>query len=166
VGGHCIGVDPYYLKYKAEELGYHPAVVSSGRNVNDQMGVFVASKLVKLMLKEKIQINQSKILILGIAFKENCPDTRNTKVIDIYKELKSYDAEVDIYDPWANKTQVKKDFDIELIETVDDENYDAVVLAVGHREFKNIDFKKMASQKVVIYDTKAFIDRRWVKGRL
>ena len=166
VGGHCIGVDPYYLKYKAEELGYHPAVVSSGRNVNDQMGIFVASKLVKLMLKEKIQINQSKILILGIAFKENCPDTRNTKVIDIYKELKSYDTEVDIYDPWANKTQVKKDFDIELIETVDDENYDAVVLAVGHREFKNIDFKKMASQKVVIYDTKAFIDRRWVKGRL
>ena len=166
VGGHCIGVDPYYLKYKAEELGYHPAVVSSGRNVNDQMGIFVASKLVKLMLKEKIQINQSKILILGIAFKENCPDTRNTKVIDIYKELKSFDAQVDIYDPWANKTQVKKDFDIELIETVDDENYDAVVLAVGHREFKNIDFKKMASQKVVIYDTKAFIDRRWVKGRL
>ena len=166
VGGHCIGVDPYYLKYKAEELGYHPAVVSSGRNVNDQMGIFVASKLVKLMLKEKIQINQSKILILGIAFKENCPDTRNTKVIDIYTELKSYDAEVDIYDPWANKTQVKKDFDIELIETVDDENYDAVVLAVGHREFKNIDFKKMATQKVVIYDTKAFIDRRWVKGRL
>ena len=166
VGGHCIGVDPYYLKYKAEELGYHPAVVSSGRNVNDQMGIFVASKLVKLMLKEKIQINQSKILILGIAFKENCPDTRNTKVIDIYKELKSYDAEVHIYDPWANKTQVKKDFDIELIETVDDENYDAVILAVGHREFKNIDFKKMASQKVVIYDTKAFIDRRWVKGRL
>ena len=93
MGGHCIGVDPYYLKYKAEELGYHPAVVSSGRNVNDQMGIsFVASKLVKLMLKEKIQINQSKILILGIV-KENCPDTRNTKVIDIYKELKSYDAE-------------------------------------------------------------------------
>jgi len=166
VGGHCIGVDPYYLKYKAETLGYHPAVVSSGRNVNDQMGVFVGAKLIKLMLKEGLKINQSKILILGITFKENCPDTRNTKVIDIYRELKSYDAEVDVYDPWANKEQVKKDFDIDLKESIENEKYNGIVLAVGHREFKSLDFKDLSSEKVVIYDTKAIIDRSLVKGRL
>lgn len=166
VGGHCIGVDPYYLKYKAETLGYHPAVVSSGRNVNDQMGVFVGAKLIKLMLKEGLKINQSKILILGITFKENCPDTRNTKVIDIYQELKSYDAEVDVYDPWANKEQVKKDFDIDLKESIENEKYNGIVLAVGHREFKSLDFKDLSSEKVVIYDTKAIIDRSLVKGRL
>lgn len=166
VGGHCIGVDPYYLKYKAETLGYHPAVVSSGRNVNDQMGVFVGAKLIKLMLKEGLKINQSKILILGITFKENCPDTRNTKVIDIYRELKSYEAEVDVYDPWANKEQVKKDFDIDLKESIENEKYNGIVLAVGHREFKSLDFKDLSSEKVVIYDTKAIIDRSLVKGRL
>ncbi len=166
VGGHCIGVDPYYLKYKAETLGYHPAVVSSGRNVNDQMGVFVGAKLIKLMLKEGLKINQSKILILGITFKENCPDTRNTKVIDIYRELKSYDAEVDVYDPWANKEQVKKDFDIDLKESIENEKYNGIILAVGHREFKSLDFKDLSSEKVVIYDTKAIIDRSLVKGRL
>jgi len=166
VGGHCIGVDPYYLKYKAETLGYHPAVVSSGRNVNDQMGVFVGAKLIKLMLKEGLKINQSKILILGITFKENCPDTRNTKVIDIYRELKSYEAEVDVYDPWANKEQVKKDFDIDLKESIENEKYNGIILAVGHREFKSLDFKDLSSEKVVIYDTKAIIDRSLVKGRL
>ena len=166
VGGHCIGVDPYYLKYKAETLGYHPAVVSSGRDVNDQMGVFVGAKLIKLMLKEGHKINQSKILILGITFKENCPDTRNTKVIDIYRELKSYDAEVDVYDPWANKEQVKKDFGIDLKDTIKNEKYNGIVLAVGHREFKSLDFKDLSSENVVIYDTKALIDRNLVKGRL
>jgi len=166
VGGHCIGVDPYYLKYKAESLGYHPAVVSSGRDVNDQMGVFVGAKLIKLMLKEGHKINQSKILILGITFKENCPDTRNTKVIDIYRELKSYDAEVDVYDPWANKEQVKKDFGIDLKDTIENEKYNGIVLAVGHREFKSLDFKDLSSENVVIYDTKALIDRNLVKGRL
>jgi len=166
VGGHCIGVDPYYLKYKAETLGYHPAVVSSGRNVNDQMGVFVGAKLIKLMLKEGLKINQSKILILGITFKENCPDTRNTKVIDIYQELRSYNAEVDVYDPWANKEQVKKDFDIDLKESIENEKYNGIILAVGHREFKSLDFKDLSSEKVVIYDTKAIIDRSLVKGRL
>jgi UDP-N-acetyl-D-galactosamine dehydrogenase len=166
VGGHCIGVDPYYLKYKAETLGYHPAVVSSGRDVNDQMGVFVGAKIIKLMLKEGHKINQSKILILGITFKENCPDTRNTKVIDIYRELKSYDAEVDVYDPWANKKQVKKDFGIDLKDTIKNEKYNGIVLAVGHREFKGLDFKDLSSENVVIYDTKALIDRNLVKGRL
>ena len=166
VGGHCIGVDPYYLKYKAETLGYHPAVVSSGRDVNDQMGVFVGAKLIKLMLKEGHKINQSKILILGITFKENCPDTRNTKVIDIYRELKSYDAEVDVYDPWANKEQVKKDFGIDLKDTIENEKYNGIILAVGHREFKSLDFKDLSSENVVIYDTKALIDRNLVKGRL
>jgi len=166
VGGHCIGVDPYYLKYKAETLGYHPAVVSSGRNVNDKMGFFVGAKLIKLMLKEGLKINQSKILILGITFKENCPDTRNTKVIDIYQELKSYEAEVDVYDPWANKEQVKKDFDIDLKDSIENEKYNGIVLAVGHREFKSLDFKDLSSEKVVIYDTKAIIDRSLVKGRL
>ena len=166
VGGHCIGVDPYYLTYKAESLGYHPEVVSSGRKVNDQMGVFVASKLIKLMIKKGIRIKDSNILILGVTFKENCPDIRNTKVIDIYNELKSYNTNVDIFDPWANKKEVLSKYGIDLIETSDEKKYDAVILAVAHKEFQNINFEKLRSSSTVVYDTKAFVKRTLVDGRL
>ena len=166
VGGHCIGVDPYYLTYKAESLGYHPAVVSSGRNVNDQMGVFVASKLIKLMIQKGIRIKDSNILILGITFKENCPDVRNTKVVDVYNELKTYNTNVDVFDPWANKKEVQEEFGISLIENWEQKHYEAIILAVAHNEFKNIPFSKLCSNSTVIYDTKAFVKRSLVDGRL
>ena len=166
VGGHCIGVDPYYLTYKAESLGYHPAVVSSGRKVNDQMGVFVASKLIKLMIQKGIRIKDSNILILGITFKENCPDVRNTKVVDVCNELKTYNTNVDVFDPWANKKEVEEEFGISLIENWNQKHYEAIVLAVAHNEFKNIPFSKLRSNSTVIYDTKAFVKRKLVDGRL
>ena len=166
VGGHCIGVDPYYLTYKAESLGYHPAVVSSGRKVNDEMGVFVASKLIKLMIQKGIRIKDSNILILGITFKENCPDVRNTKVVDVYNELKTYNTNVDVFDPWANKKEVQEEFGISLIENWEQKHYEAIVLAVAHNEFKNIPFSKLSSNSTVIYDTKAFVKRKLVDGRL
>ncbi|MCS5551292.1 MAG: Vi polysaccharide biosynthesis UDP-N-acetylglucosamine C-6 dehydrogenase TviB, partial [Gammaproteobacteria bacterium] len=159
-------VDPYYLTYKAESLGYHPAVVSSGRKVNDQMGVFVASKLIKIMIQKGIRIKDSNILIFGITFKENCPDIRNTKVIDVYNELKTYNTHVDVYDPWANKMEVEQEYGISLIENISPNKYEAVVLAVAHSEFQNIDFAKLNTEKVVIYDTKAFIQKDLVDGRL
>tara|TARA_Y100001954_G_scaffold238431_1_gene305981 strand:+ start:1406 stop:2707 length:1302 start_codon:yes stop_codon:yes gene_type:complete len=166
VGGHCIGVDPYYLTYKSESLGYHPAVVSSGRKVNDQMGIFVASKLIKLMIQKGIRIKDSNILILGITFKENCPDLRNTKVVDVYNELKTYNTNVDIFDPWANKEEVQEELGISLIENWEQKHYEAIVLAVAHNEFKNIPFSKLSSDCTVIYDTKSFIKRNLVDGRL
>tara|TARA_B100001093_G_scaffold336487_1_gene321358 strand:- start:25621 stop:26757 length:1137 start_codon:yes stop_codon:yes gene_type:complete len=166
VGGHCIGVDPYYLTYKAESLGYHPAVVSSGRRMNDKMGVFVASKLTKLMIQKGIRIKDSNILILGITFKENCPDVRNTKVVDVYNELKTYNTNVDVFDPWANKKDVEEEFGISLIENWEQKHYEAIVLAVANNEFKNIPFSKLGSNSTVIYDTKAFVKRNLVHGRL
>ena len=166
VGGHCIGVDPYYLTYKAESLGYHPAVVSSGRKVNDQMGVFVASKLIKLMIQKGIRIKDSNILILGITFKENCSDVRNTKVVDVYNELKTYNTNVDVFDPWANKKEVQDEFKISLIENWEQKHYEAIVFAVAHNEFKNISFSKLSSNSTVIYDTKGFIKRNLIDGRL
>tara|TARA_B100001057_G_scaffold236509_2_gene236782 strand:+ start:835 stop:2166 length:1332 start_codon:yes stop_codon:yes gene_type:complete len=166
VGGHCIGVDPYYLTYKAKSLGYHPEVVSSGRKVNDQMGVFVASKLIKLMIQKGIRVKDSNILILGITFKENCPDVRNTKVVDVYNELKTYNTNVDVFDPWANKKKVQEEFGISLIENWEQKNYGAIILAVAHNEFKNIPFSKLSSNSTVIYDTKAFVKRNLVDGRL
>ena len=166
VGGHCIGVDPYYLTYKAESLGYHPAVVSSGRKVNNEMGVFVASKLIKLMIKKGVRIKDSNILILGITFKENCPDVRNTKVVDVYNELKTYNTNVDVFDPWANKKEVEEEFGISLIENWEQKHYEAIILAVAHNEFENIPFSKLSSNSTVIYDTKAFVKRNLVDGRL
>ena len=166
VGGHCIGVDPYYLTYKAESLGYHPVVVSSGRRVNDEMGIFVASKLIKLMIQKGIRIKYSNILILGITFKENCPDIRNTKVVDVYNELKTYNTNVDVFDPCANKKDVQEEFGISLIENWEQKHYEAIILAVAHNEFKNIPFSKLSSNSTVIYDTKAFVKRNLVDGRL
>ena len=166
VGGHCISVDPYYLAFKAEALGYHPAVILSGRRVNDQMGKFVASKVIKLMIKKGIQIKNSKILILGITFKENCPDVRNTKVVDIRKELISYNTDVDIFDPIANKNDVLNEFDISLKSSIELSNYQAIILCVAHDEFKQIDFDSLGDNNIVIYDTKGFISIENVDGRL
>ena len=166
VGGHCISVDPYYLAFKAESLGYHPAVILSGRRVNDQMGKFVASKVIKLMIKKGIQIKGSKILILGITFKENCPDVRNTKVIDIRKELISYNTDVDVYDPVANKNDVLNEFEIKLKKSIKLSNYQAIILCVSHNEFRKIDFCSLKDNNIVIYDTKGLISSDYVDGRL
>lgn len=165
VGGHCIGVDPYYLAHKAESLGYHPEVILSGRRVNDNMGLFVASKVVKLMITKGQKVKGAKALILGITFKENCPDIRNTKVVDIYNELKQYGMEVDIYDPHANNDEVHEEFGINIIDAVNSK-YNALILAVSHNEFINIDVKKITEKDAVIFDTKAFLDREIVDARL
>lgn len=166
VGGHCIGVDPYYLAYKAESVGYHPQVILSGRRVNDNMGMFAANKLIKLMLKKDHKIAQSNVLILGFTFKENCPDIRNTRVIDIYKELIQFDLNVDIYDPWALNEQVKSEYGIDLIPSIDYKKYRAVVVAVAHHQFLELDFNVFKLNKAVIFDTKSVIDRKFVDARL
>jgi UDP-N-acetyl-D-galactosamine dehydrogenase len=166
VGGHCIGVDPYYLAHKAESLGYHPQVILSGRRVNDNMGLFVASKVVKLMIQKGQKINAAKALILGITFKENCPDIRNSKVIDIYNELKQYGMEVDVYDPHANADEVHEEFGIHLLDKISS-TYNAIILSVSHNEFKSLDIKGLLNGgDAVLFDTKAFLDRAIVDGRL
>lgn len=166
VGGHCISVDPYYLAHKAESLGYHPAVILSGRKVNDEMGIFVATKVIKLMIGKGIPIKNSNILILGITFKENCPDIRNTKVIDIYKELISYGVNVDVNDPWASKNDVMDEYGIELTETLNLEQYQAIILTVAHKEFGNLKINELNRNNVVVFDTKAVLDKEIVDSRL
>ena len=165
VGGHCISVDPYYLAHKAESMGYYPEVILSGRRVNDQMGKFVAEKVVKLMNQKGIPVRNSKALILGITFKEDCPDIRNSKVPDIYNELQNYGLQVDIYDPNAIKQEVKHEFNIDLIDQPN--SYDAIILAVSHNEFKNLDLSSLKSKTgAVVYDIKSFLDKKSVDGRL
>ena len=165
VGGHCISVDPYYLAHKAESMGYYPEVILSGRRVNDQMGKFVAEKVVKLMNQKGIPVRNSKALILGITFKEDCPDIRNSKVPDIYFELQNYGLTVDIYDPNAIKEEVKHEFNINLIDQTN--SYDAIILAVSHNEFKNLDLSSLKSKNgAVVYDIKSFLDKKSVDGRL
>jgi UDP-N-acetyl-D-galactosamine dehydrogenase len=171
VGGHCIGVDPYYLAHKAESLGYQPQVILSGRRVNDNMGVFVANKVIKLMIKKGISIAGSKALILGITFKENCPDIRNSQVIDIYTELGQFGLSVDVLDPHANANAVASEYNIELINQlayIKDNNiqYDAIILAVSHQEFVNLDLSALLKPTAVVFDTKAVLDRALVDGRL
>jgi UDP-N-acetyl-D-galactosamine dehydrogenase len=167
VGGHCISVDPYYLAHKAEQLGYHPQVILSGRRVNDLMPSFVAGKVVKLMIAKGHKVKNSNVLILGITFKENCPDIRNTKVVNIHAELKQYGLKVDIYDPWASKEEVKDEYDIDLIDQIDnDKKYESVIVAVAHREFISFHFEKYSKEGAVIFDTKSFIDRQFIDGRL
>lgn len=166
VGGHCIGVDPYYLAHKSESLGYHPQVILSGRRVNDNMGMFVANKVVKLMIKNGQKISNSRALILGITFKENCPDIRNSKVIDIYNELKQFGMKVDIFDPHADPVEVKEEYNLNLINSLE-ENYDAIILAVAHDEFQSINYSKIiSSSETVIFDTKSFLNRSLVSARL
>lgn len=167
VGGHCIGVDPYYLAHKAQALGYHPQVILSGRRVNDNMGPFVADKVVKLMIQKDHKIKGSKALIMGITFKENCPDVRNTRVVDIYHELISFGLDVDIYDPWADAEEVKHEYGVDIVNKLDESTvYDAVVVAVAHNEFLNFDYQKIKRNNGVIFDTKACLDRSLVDGRL
>jgi UDP-N-acetyl-D-galactosamine dehydrogenase len=166
VGGHCIGVDPYYLAHKAESMGYYPQVILSGRRVNDNMGMFVANKVVKLMINKGHTIKGANVLILGITFKENCPDVRNTKVIDIYKELTQFELNVDIYDPWADPEQVKIDYNINLLPDLKGSKYEAVIVAVAHNEFLEIDFQSLKANNTVIFDTKSFLDRTLVDARL
>lgn len=166
VGGHCIGVDPYYLAHKSEALGYKPEVILSGRRVNDNMGMFVANKVIKMLVAKDKVINGAKALILGFAFKENCPDTRNTRVTDIYKELKAFSMDVDIYDPWANRDEVKAEYGIEMINDIQFKHYDAVILAVAHQQFLDIDYRSIKEKGTLIFDTKSFIDRNLVDARL
>ncbi|WP_294248297.1 UDP binding domain-containing protein, partial [uncultured Chryseobacterium sp.] len=167
VGGHCISVDPYYLAHKAEQLGYHPDVILSGRRVNDSIAKFIASKVVKLLIAKGSVIKNSQSLILGVTFKENCPDVRNTKVIDIYNELKDYGVEVDIYDPWADHEEVKHEYGVSLLgQLTENKKYDSIIIAVSHNEFLTLDFEKLKKQDGIIFDTKACIDRSLVDARL
>lgn len=166
VGGHCIGVDPYYLAQKAQQFGYNPEIILAGRRMNDGMGEYVASKVIKLMLKKKIQVIDSKILILGFTFKENCPDVRNTKVIDIIKSLEEYNLDISIYDPWANPEEVKHEYGVEVINQLPKEKYDTAILAVAHNEFINLDINSLLKPCNVIYDVKSFLPRKIVDGRL
>lgn len=163
VGGHCIGVDPYYLKQKAQMLGYYPAVISSGRKVNDSIGEFIGGKVIKLLIQRGVKVVGSKCLVLGVTFKENCPDIRNTRVVDIIDELKDYGVEVDVYDTWADSKEVNQELNLELLTEVDLSKYDSIVLAVSHDEFKDLDWP---TAKGVIYDVKAFLPRELVDGRL
>jgi len=166
VGGHCISVDPYYLAYKAENLGYHPEVILSGRRVNDNMSNFVANKMIKMLIKGGKQIMGSKVLILGITFKENCPDIRNSKVADVHNELKEFGLEVDVYDYEADQAEVKQEYGIDLIDEIK-EKYEGVLLAVSHNKFSMIDIQslKQDSQSIV-FDLKGFLDRNQVNSRL
>lgn len=166
VGGHCIGVDPYYLAFKAEELGYKPEVILSGRRVNDNMGNFVAQKVIKMLITKGKLINKAKVLILGFAFKENCPDTRNTKVIDIYRELTAFSVNVTIHDPWVNASHVAAEYEISVISELDDQTYDAIIIAVAHQQFLSIDFKAHKAKDTLIFDTKSFIPRELTDARL
>jgi UDP-N-acetyl-D-galactosamine dehydrogenase len=167
VGGHCIGVDPYYLAHKAQSLGYHPQVILSGRRVNDNMGPFVADKVVKLMIQKDHKIKGSRALIMGVTFKENCPDVRNTRVVDIYHELIQSGLEVDIFDPWADAAEVKHEYNVDILNKLDETMvYDAVIVAVAHNEFLKFDYKKIKRNNGVIFDTKACLDRSLVDGRL
>ena len=167
VGGHCISVDPYYLASKAESLGYVPQVILSGRHVNNSIAPFIANKVMKLMIQKGQTIKGANILILGVTFKENCPDIRNTKVIDIFKEFSEFGTRVDIYDPWAIAEEVKHEYGVDIISELDEnKKYQAVLLAVAHDEFQTFDFEKHFSAGAVVFDAKAVVDRRWVDGRL
>jgi UDP-N-acetyl-D-galactosamine dehydrogenase len=165
VGGHCIGVDPYYLTHKAESLGYHPQVILAGRRINDNMGAFIANKVVKLMVQHNHLINNSRVAILGITFKENCPDIRNSKVVSIYHELKEFGINAEIYDPWANPAEVKHEYGVDLKESLSGK-YDAIILAVSHKKFESVDIHSFAQENTVIYDIKSFLPKSQVTSRL
>ncbi|HZY83024.1 MAG TPA: nucleotide sugar dehydrogenase [Cyclobacteriaceae bacterium] len=165
VGGHCIGVDPYYLTYKAEGVGYRPEVILSGRRINDNMPKHVASTVIKLMAQHKLPINNADILVLGITFKENCPDIRNSKVVDVISELQSYGTNVDVYDPLAESDEVKEEYGLQLIRSLN-KKYHAIILAVNHQEFKSINWKEIRVENAVVYDVKGSLDRSIVTARL
>ncbi|WP_417602158.1 nucleotide sugar dehydrogenase [Owenweeksia hongkongensis] len=169
VGGHCIGVDPYYLAQKAQEVGYHPEIILAGRRLNDGMGAYVATEVVKCMLKKDIAITSSKVLMLGITFKENCPDIRNSRAIDIINELKTYDIQVDVFDPWANEEEVKHEYGIDLItsfEALDKTSYDGVVLGVAHNSYLELDIAGLRKENSVMYDVKGIWPKDQIDARL
>ena len=167
VGGHCIGVDPYYLAQKAQEYGYHPEIILAGRRMNDEMGKYVASEVVKLMIKKELPVKGAKALMLGITFKENCPDIRNTKAIDIYHELREYGVEVEVYDPWADPEEVKHEYGIPIVNEFPERNgYSAIILAVAHKEFQSINLSTHRENGTVIYDVKGMLDKDLIEGRL
>jgi UDP-N-acetyl-D-galactosamine dehydrogenase len=165
VGGHCIGVDPYYLAQKAQELGYHPEIILAGRRLNDSMGEYVASQVVKLMIKEGISVSGSSLLMLGITFKENCPDVRNTKIVDVITSLKEYGINITIFDPWANIEEVKFEYELVTNNKMPDDKFDAIVLGVAHAEFMNINYDNYLKSNSVIYDVKNILVEK-VSGRL
>ena len=166
VGGHCIGVDPYYLAQCAMTYGYNPEIILAGRRMNDSMGAYVADQTIKLMLKKGIQVLNSNILILGFTFKENCPDCRNTKVADIVKALNEYDLNIDIYDPWASPAIAKHEYNIDITNEIPTGKYDAIILAVSHKEFAELDVKSFGKENHVIFDVKSFLNKELVDGRL
>lgn len=166
VGGHCIGVDPYYLAQKAQEAGYHPEIILAGRRLNDSMGEYVASRVVKLMIKNEIPVNNSKLLMLGITFKENCPDVRNTKIVDVIAALKDYGIQIEIYDPWANPAEVKHEYKLTTTNVLPDNKYDAIVLGVSHKEFINLDLSPLKKSKAIVYDVKGVLENSQIDGKL
>ena len=157
VGGHCIGVDPYYLAQKAQEYGYHPEIILAGRRLNDSMGQYVASQVIKTMIKKDISVNNAKVLMLGITFKENCPDVRNTKIIDVIAALEDYGTKVTTYDPWANSAEVKNEYGIKSTSEIPTEKFDAIILGVAHQEFLDIDLEKLKKKNAIIYDVKGIL---------
>jgi UDP-N-acetyl-D-galactosamine dehydrogenase len=166
VGGHCIGVDPFYLAQKAQEVGYDPEIILAGRKMNDSMGNYVVSQVVKQMIAKNIPIYGAKALLLGITFKENCPDIRNTRAIDIFNELQSYHIDVDLFDPWANPDEVRSEFGIDLTLDINNEKYDTIILAVAHNEFLTLDFSKIKKNKSLVYDIKSVLVKENIDSRL
>ena len=166
VGGHCIGVDPYYLAQKAQDYGYHPEVILAGRRMNDSMGEYIANQVVKAMIRKDIPVRNADVLVLGFTFKENCPDVRNTKVFDVVKALQDYGIRVTIYDPWAKPEDVRREYGLEVLNTLSGSKYGAVVLAVSHKEFAALDIRSLIQENGVVYDVKGCIDSRLVDDRL
>lgn len=169
VGGHCIGVDPYYLTHKAQSIGLHPEIILAARRLNDRMGEYVVTQLIKEMVKQRIQVVGSKILIMGLSFKENCPDIRNTKIVDMVKALKEYDLDLDIYDPWVDPQEVEHEYGLAPVENLQAENYDAIVIAVAHDQFESMtidQFKQLGKEKHVLYDLKYVLDKEQSNIRL
>ncbi|WP_010517336.1 nucleotide sugar dehydrogenase [Croceivirga radicis] len=165
VGGHCIGVDPYYLAQRAQEFGYHPEIILAGRRLNDSMGGYVASEIIKLMVKKDLRIKGAKVLVLGITFKENCPDVRNTRAVDVIKQLMDYGTDVTVYDPWANPAEVEHEYGLNTTKTLPDEKFDAVVLTVAHQKFLEMELRPLLKQDGVLYDVKGII-KEAVEARL
>lgn len=169
VGGHCIGVDPYYLTHKAQAVGYHPEVILAGRRINDGMGAYVASQLVKALLKKRIQVNGAKILIMGLTFKENCPDLRNTRIVDIIKELAEYNIEMDIFDPWVDPTEASHEYGLSVISQRPVEKYDGVIIAVAHQQFQSMsqeEYRALTKEESIIYDLKYVLSSDFADIRL
>lgn len=169
VGGHCIGVDPYYLTHKAQEIGYHPEMILAGRRVNDNMSIYVAERVAQLMLKKRIHVSGARILVMGLTFKENCPDLRNSKVVDVITELQKYGAKVDVYDPWIDAKEAHHEYGIKPVKKLNKNTYDGIVMAVGHKEFKDMGIgavRALAKRDHVLFDIKYVFDKKLVDGRL